>query len=47
MFEVTYMVLATGIRLTKEFPSPYLRDKFINKLRHSKKCVFLGYIRID
>ena len=31
-----------GERFEKEFASPYLMDKFINKCKHSKKIKVIG-----
>ena len=42
MIEVVYLINATGVRVTKEFPSEYLARKFINKLEHSKECTFIA-----
>ena len=39
---VTYLVLKTGVRLTRSFESPYLARAFVNKLRHSKECKFVA-----
>lgn len=30
-------------RLVRVFSSPFLARKFVNKLRHSKKCTLLSY----
>ena len=46
MFEVTYIVIASGVKITKEFPSPYLANRFANKIEHSKKCVLVSNIRV-
>lgn len=32
-----------GVRLTREFDSPYLAARFVNKLRHSKRCTLISY----
>lgn len=40
---VVYAIKATGTRLEKEFDSPYLCQKFVNKLKHSKKAVLISY----
>lgn len=42
-YEVTYIVNATGTKLKRSFDSPYLAWKFVNKLRHSKKCTLVSY----
>ena len=41
--EVTYIVNKTGTKLTKTFTSEYECNKFVNKLRHSKKCKLISY----
>lgn len=42
-YEVRFIVRATGIAVTRGFDSPYLAWKFVNKLRHSKKCMLVSY----
>lgn len=32
-----------GTRVEKEFNSAYLCRKFVNKLKHSKRCVLVSY----
>lgn len=39
---VTFIVKETGIKLIKSFDSPYLANKFANKLKHSKNCVLVS-----
>lgn len=39
---VTFLVKESGARLTRFFDSEFLARKFINKLRHSRKCTFLS-----
>lgn len=43
MFKVVYRVLSTGVDVTKTFASPYLCRKFVNRLKHSKKCSLISY----
>lgn len=38
MLEVCFIVVATGARVTKVFDSYPECRKFVNKLKHSKKC---------
>lgn len=40
---VIYIVNATGVKLARDFDSPYLANKFVNKLRHSKRCTLVSY----
>ncbi len=40
-YNVTYVVRKTGEVLVKSFDSPYLANKFANKIRHSKRCALL------
>lgn len=35
---VTFIVLETGITVSREFNSYYKCRNFVNKLRHSTKC---------
>ena len=41
--EVTYIVKETGAKLTRTFTSEWECNKFVNKLRHSKKCKLVSY----
>lgn len=43
MYEVTFLVLESNTEVTKTFDSEYLARKFVNKLKHSKKCRLLSY----
>lgn len=43
MYDVTFYVVESGQTVTKRFDSPYLARKFVNKLKHSKKCRLLAY----
>lgn len=36
-----------GNRVEKRFDSPYLCRKFVNKLKHSKRCVLVSYPNFD
>lgn len=38
MYEVTFLVLETGKRVTREFNNYLECRKFCNKLRYSKRC---------
>jgi len=40
---VKFMVNATGAVVEKTIESYYEAQKFIQKLRHSKKCTLLSY----
>jgi len=42
-FKVTFIVHASGNKVTKSFDSEYHMRKFINKLRHSKKCSLVSF----
>lgn len=41
--KVVYAIKETGVRLEKEFESPYLCQKFVNKLKRSKRAVLISY----
>lgn len=41
-YNVTFLVNATGARLTRSFDSEYLARKFVNKLKFSKRCTLLS-----
>lgn len=42
-YNVTFRVINSGAILTRSFDSEYMARKFVNKLRHSKKCALLSY----
>lgn len=41
--KVTFMVNCTGVVVEKIFDSYDMCRKFVNKLRHSKKCTLLSH----
>lgn len=43
---VRFLVKSTGVSVEKFIPSYYKAMKFINKLRHSKDCVLLSYVKL-
>ena len=43
MYDVTFLVLISNTKVTKSFTSAYLAQKFVNKLKHSKKCRLISY----
>lgn len=42
-FDVVFIVRESGVKLVKEFSSPYLASKFVNRMRRSKKCILVSY----
>ena len=42
-YNVTFIVNATRETLTRSFDSEYLAWKFVNKLKHSKRCTLVSY----
>lgn len=44
-YQVKYIVRASGVEVTKGFNSPYLAQKLVNKLRHSKKCRLVSFMK--
>lgn len=42
-YKVTFLVNASRVKLTRSFDSPYLARKFVNKLRHSRRCTLLSH----
>ena len=42
-YEVTYIVKATGVKLVRSFDDEFACHRFVNKLRHSKKCTLVSY----
>lgn len=42
-YEVTYIVKETGAKLIRSFDSERECARFINKLRHSKKCILVSW----
>lgn len=45
--EVEFKVIATGAVVKRKFDSFWECKKFINKLRHSKKCQLISYPKIS
>ena len=43
MLRVVFLVIESGARVEKVFDSEYLCRKFVNKLRHSKRCKLISY----
>lgn len=41
-YNVTFIVRETGNKLTKSFDSEYAAYQFVNKLRHSKRCILVS-----
>lgn len=41
-FDVVFLNEA-GIKLVRQFTSPFLANKFIRKVRKSKKCTLVSY----
>lgn len=41
-FNVTFIVKATGEKLTRSFDSEYFAYKFVNKLKYSKRCILVS-----
>jgi len=46
MYEVSLVNTKTGEKFIKTFYSEYLMRNFINKVKHSKKLIYLGYSKI-
>ena len=42
-YEVTYIVKETGVKLIRSFESESACYRFVNKLKHSKKCTLVSY----
>ena len=42
-YKVTFIINKSGDKLTRAFDSEYQMKKFINKLRHSRKCQLVSY----
>lgn len=40
---VTFIVNESGKKCQKKFPSPYIAEKFIKKIKFSKKITYVGY----
>lgn len=43
MFTVVFKVISTGAKVEKSFDSEYQCRLFVNKLRHSKRCLLISY----
>ncbi len=44
--EVTFKIMSTGEVITKPFTSYYLGEKFVNKLRNSKKLQLIAFRKL-
>lgn len=42
-YNVRFIVKETGVGLTKSFDSEYMAYKFVNRLKHSKRCILVSY----
>lgn len=42
-YNVKFIIRETGAKLTKSFESPYNARQFVNKLKHSKRCILVSY----
>lgn len=42
MFEVVFLVKATGAKVTKVFDSPYLCRRFVNKVKHGNSLELIS-----
>lgn len=47
MYNVEFIVNASGARVKKSFSSPYKCRVFVNKLLRSKKCTVISYPIFD
>lgn len=43
MFKVVYRIRESGVTVTKDFDSPYLCRKTVEKLKRSRKCELISY----
>ena len=41
-YHVTFIVKATQTKLTRSFSSPFYARQFVNKLKHSKRCILVS-----
>ncbi len=46
-YSVRFLVIETGVEVTKNFDSPYKCRIFVNKLKHSRKLRLLSYPYFD
>lgn len=44
MYKVTFIVNESGVRVTKDFSSPYFANRFANKVKHSKKLTLVSCV---
>lgn len=42
-YKVRYLINTSQTMLTRTFSSEYLARKFVNKLKHSKRCTLISY----
>ena len=41
-YNVTFIIKESGVKLTKSFDSECSAYKFVNKLRHSNRCILVS-----
>lgn len=46
-YDVTYIVNETGAKLTRSFDDALACLRFVNKLKHSKRCTLIAYPFFD
>ena len=46
-YKVTFLIKETGKRFVRGFSSPYQARLFVNKLKHSKKCMVISHPIFD
>ena len=46
-YKVRFIINATNEYLVRGFDSPYLASKFVNKLKHSKRCTLVSCPAFD
>lgn len=46
MYEVTYIINESGIRVTKTFDSYYKAEQTVRKLKHSSLCTFVSIMKV-
>ncbi len=45
--DVVFIANNSGRKLVRQFDSPYTARKFVNKLKHSKRCTLVSYPDFD
>lgn len=46
MYEVTYIIRESGVKVRKVFPSKYEADKTVRRINKGRRCILVSYFKI-